>query len=249
MKHPRAVLVLGEGISAVDILDILEHLLWRLKDKRGEMLKVCDIFPLICAGGSAGILAILLGRLEKSVEDCRAFIAEIERSEEVLPSWTAWSIANRALASIDTRSPLRDPAKPCKVRFIWMPRSASEGANHLVSYHNHDDKNEENFTILQAMQKCLHPRQRSSMEYPFKAMVDEVKITRDQLHGNQVCISIKTRAKRAQEAISDQFAVHDLRNGHEFHISIDLEPPDRDIAGYIEDAAEKLVKIMSNNSI
>jgi hypothetical protein len=54
MKHPRAVLVLGEGISAVDILDIIEHLLWRLKDKRGEMLKVCDIFSLICAGGSAG---------------------------------------------------------------------------------------------------------------------------------------------------------------------------------------------------
>ncbi|PVH91415.1 hypothetical protein DM02DRAFT_664017, partial [Periconia macrospinosa] len=173
MKHPGAVLVLGEGLSTVDILDIIEHLLWRLNDKTGEMLKVCDIFSLICAGGSAGILAILLGRLEKNVDDCRAFFAEIERSEKVLPSWTAWSIANRALASIDTQSPLRDLDKTCKV-FIWMPRSASEGANHLVSYDNHDDKNEENFTILQAMQKCLHPRQRSSMEYPFKAMVDEV---------------------------------------------------------------------------
>ncbi|KAG9647576.1 phospholipase, patatin family protein, partial [Aureobasidium melanogenum] len=61
----------GGGVRGLSTLYILKNIMDRLnEDRKGEQLKPCDVFDLIGGTSTGGLIAIMLGRLEMSVDKC-----------------------------------------------------------------------------------------------------------------------------------------------------------------------------------
>ncbi|KAE8385569.1 hypothetical protein BDV23DRAFT_16028 [Aspergillus alliaceus] len=62
----------GGGVRGLSTLYILKHLMNRLNQERPDRgpLKPCEVFDLIGGTSTGGLIAIMLGRLEMSVDDC-----------------------------------------------------------------------------------------------------------------------------------------------------------------------------------
>ncbi|OGM47679.1 putative kinesin [Aspergillus bombycis] len=62
----------GGGVRGLSTLYILKHLMARLSYERPELGKVkpCEVFDLIGGTSTGGLIAIMLGRLEMSVDEC-----------------------------------------------------------------------------------------------------------------------------------------------------------------------------------
>lgn len=62
----------GGGVRGLSTLYILKHLMTQLSHERPELgqVKPCEIFDLIGGTSTGGLIAIMLGRLEMSVDEC-----------------------------------------------------------------------------------------------------------------------------------------------------------------------------------
>ncbi|GAB1193762.1 hypothetical protein APSETT444_002990 [Aspergillus pseudonomiae] len=62
----------GGGVRGLSTLYILKHLMARLSHERPELgqVKPCEIFDLIGGTSTGGLIAIMLGRLKMSVDEC-----------------------------------------------------------------------------------------------------------------------------------------------------------------------------------
>lgn len=62
----------GGGVRGLSSLYILKHLMTQLSRERPELgqVKPCEIFDLIGGTSTGGLIAIMLGRLEMSVDEC-----------------------------------------------------------------------------------------------------------------------------------------------------------------------------------
>ncbi|KAE8411715.1 hypothetical protein BDV36DRAFT_77864 [Aspergillus pseudocaelatus] len=62
----------GGGVRGLSALYILKHLMTQLSHERPELgqVKPCEIFDLIGGTSTGGLIAIMLGRLEMSVDEC-----------------------------------------------------------------------------------------------------------------------------------------------------------------------------------
>ncbi|KAB8233733.1 uncharacterized protein BDW43DRAFT_77322 [Aspergillus alliaceus] len=62
----------GGGVRGLSTLYILKHLMNRLSQERPDRgpVKPCEVFDLIGGTSTGGLIAIMLGRLEMSVDDC-----------------------------------------------------------------------------------------------------------------------------------------------------------------------------------
>ncbi|KAE8132049.1 hypothetical protein BDV38DRAFT_225645 [Aspergillus pseudotamarii] len=62
----------GGGVRGLSSLYILKHLMTQLSHERPELgqVKPCEIFDLIGGTSTGGLIAIMLGRLEMSVDEC-----------------------------------------------------------------------------------------------------------------------------------------------------------------------------------
>ncbi|KAL1997361.1 hypothetical protein VTN49DRAFT_3963 [Thermomyces lanuginosus] len=72
-QEPLKILSLdGGGIRALSSLLILEDIMEKIRDKNGlhQVPRPCDHFDLIGGTGTGGIIAIMLGRLRMSVNEC-----------------------------------------------------------------------------------------------------------------------------------------------------------------------------------
>lgn len=75
----------GGGRHTMMQLDALETLMWKISSSQGyicpwgkgpRVLKPCDVFHLIVGSGTGGLIAILLGRLEMSVQAVKDFYSD-----------------------------------------------------------------------------------------------------------------------------------------------------------------------------
>ncbi|KAJ5475322.1 Acyl transferase/acyl hydrolase/lysophospholipase [Penicillium diatomitis] len=62
----------GGGVRGLSTLLILHHIMIQLSRERGSLsiLKPCEVFDLIGGTSTGGLIAIMLGRLQMSTEDC-----------------------------------------------------------------------------------------------------------------------------------------------------------------------------------
>lgn len=135
--------------------------------------------------------------------------------------------------------------------FIWKARGVDQSPDHLTSYQYHEEKS--TVTTFEAARECLRLRERASIEYPFKGMVQEVIMRREELHSNQVYISISVPVTGMGEVISDQGAGKQLgqnaAGSDKVHFSFVLDRGGigKCVASWpIDEAVRKLVDVFLN---
>ncbi|GLA55428.1 hypothetical protein AnigIFM63604_002076 [Aspergillus niger] len=72
----------GGGVRGLSSLHILKHLMERIKDEKGlaEEPKPCEYFDMIGGTSTGGLIAIMLGHLQMTVNECiRAYLALTQR--------------------------------------------------------------------------------------------------------------------------------------------------------------------------
>ncbi|KAI1176857.1 acyl transferase/acyl hydrolase/lysophospholipase [Nemania sp. FL0916] len=70
-EPPLRVLSLdGGGVRGLASLHLLKAVLKAVKDKQGSEKKPCDVFDMIGGTSTGGLIAIMLGRLKMSVQEC-----------------------------------------------------------------------------------------------------------------------------------------------------------------------------------
>jgi hypothetical protein len=72
----------------------------------------------------------------------------------------------------------------------------------VVLYEYHGEKS--TVTTFEAAWEYLRLRERASIEYPLKSMVDDVRMRREELHSGRVYIIIGVPVAGIGEVISDQ---------------------------------------------
>ncbi|KAH6681362.1 hypothetical protein B0J14DRAFT_633104 [Halenospora varia] len=60
----------GGGLRGLSILYILQDLMAKLNENQDPLLKPCEVFDLIGGSGTGGLIAIMLGRLGMTVDEC-----------------------------------------------------------------------------------------------------------------------------------------------------------------------------------
>jgi len=138
--------------------------------------------------------------------------------------------------------------------FIWKPRGVGQSPDHLTSYQYHEEKS--NVTTFEAARECMRLRERASIEYPLKGMVQEVIMRHEELHSGQVYISISVPVAGMGEVISDQEAGKELEQnatGSEkvhFSFVLDQRGIGKCIASWpIDEAASMLADVFLNKDV
>ncbi|KAL1842459.1 hypothetical protein VTJ49DRAFT_5196 [Mycothermus thermophilus] len=104
----------GGGIRGLSSLLILEHLMERLCEAQGlkEVPRPCDCFDMIGGTSTGGIIAIMLGRLRMTVDECiRAYRKMAEQA--FTPKRTTWLPASPsgAFSATAFEAAIRDTVK------------------------------------------------------------------------------------------------------------------------------------------
>ncbi|KAF2817990.1 FabD/lysophospholipase-like protein [Mytilinidion resinicola] len=77
-RHGRELCLLsldGGGVRGLSSLCILEELMRKVDQKNPP--KPCDYFDMIGGTSTGGLIAIMLGRLHMSIQECRAAYREL----------------------------------------------------------------------------------------------------------------------------------------------------------------------------
>jgi hypothetical protein len=137
------------------------------------------------------------------------------------------------------------------VRFIWRAHGVGQSPDHLTSYQYYEQKS--TVTTFEAARECLRLRERASIEFPLKGMVQEAIMRHGELHSGQVYISISVPVAGVGEAVSDQQAVKDLdqiaAGSDKVHFSFVLDRRDIDecVASWpLDEAVNKLAYVFLN---
>ncbi|KAK0567692.1 hypothetical protein OC861_002546 [Tilletia horrida] len=88
----------GGGVRGVSELEILEEIMKRVKDTEGREYQVHEYFDMIAGTSTGALLAMMLGRLKMSIEDCKTAYDRI--SKEVFSVKTGWVIRDEVSAFI-----------------------------------------------------------------------------------------------------------------------------------------------------
>jgi hypothetical protein len=110
-KTPARVLCFdGGGVRGLSSLMILHRIMDKIADDEGRehgSLRPCNYFDFICGTGTGGIIAILLGRLELTVDEAiekYISLAQDIFEQDVTRSWTSLRHIRRGIARFDAKS-------------------------------------------------------------------------------------------------------------------------------------------------
>ncbi|KAE8361736.1 peptidase S8/S53 domain-containing protein [Aspergillus caelatus] len=135
----------------------------REDNQNAKAIKPCEFFDLICGTGMGGILAIMLGRLQMSVEDCISqydnLISSAEkpaygrhtdgaRNSKILKHWLLSVIKS---CHEDENAPLEDPREEkCNTFVLTMIRPSFRRPHRLRTYTSRSDRATQDCYIWQA---------------------------------------------------------------------------------------------------
>ncbi|OAL42661.1 hypothetical protein IQ07DRAFT_686224 [Pyrenochaeta sp. DS3sAY3a] len=262
MEPRRNVLILKGNVSAENVLDLLDVLLRNIQNRNGlqRAPEPWQIFSFICASGVSSPLAILLGRLKKGTEDCRAVLKLIHehyfRLCAVPSSYTAWAgflTLRRSLAEICDNSRLvhgpETADKRCDI-FIWKPRKTDEPSDHITT-HNYDITNPASVgtSTLDALLSSLCVQEDPYPEHPFHGLVNAAKASSDLLHNGDIYVSIRSPAKDDREEFSEHETMNNMRDISHFAFVVDnADPNSFPTQKAIEPAVEALARWLEYSS-
>ncbi|KAJ7812563.1 acyl transferase/acyl hydrolase/lysophospholipase [Mycena olivaceomarginata] len=159
----------GGGIRGLSMLLILEHLMYKLKVTEGlpDIPHPCDYFDLIGGTSTGGLIALMLGRLQMSVEDSKKAYGQL--AKEVFSDVKFQGSAGKFKASklekaikqiaetySESRNPeerledIRDNACKIKIRFVCAMNAANMSLPVLFRTYNTLDHPAMNCTIWEA---------------------------------------------------------------------------------------------------
>ncbi|KAL1994652.1 hypothetical protein VTN49DRAFT_2122 [Thermomyces lanuginosus] len=119
LQEPLKILSLdGGGIRGLSILLILEDIMEKIRDKNGldHVPRPCEHFDLIGGTGTGGIIAIMLGRLRMTVDECIKEYRDL--AKRAFTPKTMWkSILSSPFGSIFSAEHLEDAVKSTTRRF------------------------------------------------------------------------------------------------------------------------------------
>ncbi|KAF2018299.1 FabD/lysophospholipase-like protein [Aaosphaeria arxii CBS 175.79] len=145
----------GGGVRGLTELLILKTLMHRIQPQTKDraLPKPCDYFDVICGTSTGGLIAIMLGRLEMSVDECIA--AYIELSKEIFPKeaigqTSLWSKLQRFTSAYREKAWFSaDRLKECLQRTIGDKLGKTETEQEFLS--------EDTKSILRAYESRLVP--------------------------------------------------------------------------------------------
>ncbi|PQE23240.1 Ankyrin repeat-containing domain protein [Rutstroemia sp. NJR-2017a BVV2] len=177
MGKVRILCLDGGGVKGVTSLRILQSIMEQIsieeheragsdQPRSEEPLKPCDYFDLICGTGTGGLIAILLGRLEYTLEEAIKKYEEFgEKIFSKKLSWfTRWdatydhTVVEKLLKEVITESPLKlhedaalkDASRPCKTFVITTKLDKHSSSPILMRSYDLDEDKESSIKIWEA---------------------------------------------------------------------------------------------------
>ncbi|KAF8532821.1 phospholipase, patatin family protein [Trichophaea hybrida] len=80
-RQPRRLLCLdGGGVRGLSSIRVLQHIMNDVNENRDDDLKPCEVFDMIGGTGIGGIIAIMLGRLRMTVDECETAYLKLSKT-------------------------------------------------------------------------------------------------------------------------------------------------------------------------
>lgn len=122
----RKVLCLdGGGVRGLSSLMIVKHLMQRLESQRGGRLEPWQEFDLIIGTSTGGLIAIMLGRLRMSVDECVDAYRTLSRNI-FSPVHSKANIPGRALAKFKAEGKFESEPLESEIKRFLRERGLSE---------------------------------------------------------------------------------------------------------------------------
>ncbi|KAH6902475.1 acyl transferase/acyl hydrolase/lysophospholipase [Coprinopsis sp. MPI-PUGE-AT-0042] len=163
-EGPRPLRLLsldGGGVRGVSSLRTLRKIMEEVARMEGkDVVKPCEYFDMMAGTSTGGLIALMLGRLRMSIEECEAAYDSISR--RVFGTKAGWVIRDESSAFVagsymyeagpleeaikeivqahlgDPNAPIREAEPACKVLVMSALASAVEDANTAVHLRNYD---------------------------------------------------------------------------------------------------------------
>ena len=87
----------GGGIKGYTTLLILQRIFRQIKHEHGDHVEPCDVFDLIVGTSTGGLIAVMLGRLHMTIEECLQAYREV--GQKVFGKKSSWRWAKAAAGS------------------------------------------------------------------------------------------------------------------------------------------------------